>query len=107
MVAAPLDGDGESVPVINITERQRLEFSKARKPSDGPAMADGSSSVDASSEQARGGGGRTRVVLSTAVFEGRLRVSDEALFTRALLGGVGASKAHGCGLLTVVPVAGV
>ncbi|MFE7633684.1 type I-E CRISPR-associated protein Cas6/Cse3/CasE [Kitasatospora sp. NPDC057518] len=49
-------------------------------------------------------GTRTAVTLTTATFEGRLRISDPALLQTALLGGIGPSKAYGCGLLTLAPL---
>lgn len=44
--------------------------------------------------------GRT-VTLSTAVFEGILRVEDPAALRAALIGGIGPAKGYGCGLLTL------
>lgn len=52
---------------------------------------------------AKGGKGR-RVVLHTATFEGRLRVTDTTSFTEALVNGIGPAKAYGCGLLTLAPL---
>ncbi|MET7298832.1 type I-E CRISPR-associated protein Cas6/Cse3/CasE [Embleya sp. NPDC005575] len=49
----------------------------------------------------KGGRGAPPVVLNTATFEGRLRVTDAGLFTQRLLGGLGPGKAYGCGLLTL------
>ncbi|MFJ2868710.1 type I-E CRISPR-associated protein Cas6/Cse3/CasE [Kitasatospora sp. NPDC087314] len=49
-------------------------------------------------------GTRTPVTLTTATFEGRLRISDPGLLEAALLGGIGPSKAYGCGLLTLAPL---
>ncbi|MGW1837130.1 type I-E CRISPR-associated protein Cas6/Cse3/CasE [Streptomyces sp. NPDC002067] len=46
------------------------------------------------------------VVFHTATFEGRLRITDAATFTARLLGGIGPSKAYGCGLLTLAPLPG-
>ncbi|MFI6289533.1 type I-E CRISPR-associated protein Cas6/Cse3/CasE [Streptomyces sp. NPDC051018] len=46
------------------------------------------------------------VTFRSATFEGRLRVTDPALFTARLLGGIGPSKAYGCGLLTLAPLPG-
>ncbi|MFI6713611.1 type I-E CRISPR-associated protein Cas6/Cse3/CasE [Nonomuraea sp. NPDC050478] len=46
------------------------------------------------------------VVLSTATFEGKLRVTDTAAFTERLLGGIGPAKSYGCGLLTLAPLHG-
>ncbi len=49
---------------------------------------------------------RHHVVIHTASFEGRLRVTDPVLLERALLEGIGPSKAYGCGLLTLAPLPG-
>ncbi|MFE4976107.1 type I-E CRISPR-associated protein Cas6/Cse3/CasE [Kitasatospora sp. NPDC056651] len=49
-------------------------------------------------------GTRTPVTLTTATFEGRLHISDPELMQAALLGGIGPSKAYGCGLLTLAPL---
>ncbi|MFI9163245.1 type I-E CRISPR-associated protein Cas6/Cse3/CasE [Kitasatospora aureofaciens] len=49
-------------------------------------------------------GTRTPVTLTTATFEGRLRITDPGLLQAALLGGIGPSKAYGCGLLTLAPL---
>ncbi|WP_431983091.1 type I-E CRISPR-associated protein Cas6/Cse3/CasE [Streptomyces qinglanensis] len=46
-----------------------------------------------------------RVVMHAVTFEGRLRITDAATFTEKLLGGIGPSKAYGCGLLTLAPLA--
>ncbi|MEV7027059.1 type I-E CRISPR-associated protein Cas6/Cse3/CasE [Kitasatospora sp. NPDC093558] len=49
-------------------------------------------------------GTRTSVTLTTATFEGHLRITDPGLLQAALLGGIGPSKAYGCGLLTLAPL---
>ncbi|MGA5823150.1 type I-E CRISPR-associated protein Cas6/Cse3/CasE [Kitasatospora sp. NPDC094028] len=49
-------------------------------------------------------GTRTPVTLTTATFEGHLRITDPGLLQAALLGGIGPSKAYGCGLLTLAPL---
>lgn len=41
------------------------------------------------------------VTVASADFEGTLRVSDPDLLREALVGGVGRSKAYGCGLMTL------
>jgi CRISPR system Cascade subunit CasE len=41
------------------------------------------------------------VTLSTAVFEGRLEISDPELLRRSLVQGIGPAKGYGCGLLTM------
>ncbi|MCD0452839.1 type I-E CRISPR-associated protein Cas6/Cse3/CasE [Actinocorallia sp. API 0066] len=49
---------------------------------------------------------RQPIVIRTATFEGRLRVTDTARFTQSLLDGIGPAKAYGCGLLTLAPLPG-
>lgn len=51
-------------------------------------------------------GTRVPVTLTTATFEGRLQITDPKLLEAALLGGIGPSKAYGCGLLTLAPLSG-
>jgi CRISPR system Cascade subunit CasE len=49
--------------------------------------------------------GGPRVTFHSATFEGRLRITDTAAFSDRLLDGIGPSKAYGCGLLTLAPLA--
>ncbi|MFC4517948.1 type I-E CRISPR-associated protein Cas6/Cse3/CasE [Streptomyces ehimensis] len=65
-------------PAVSITSRDILRFRKHR---DGP-----------------------QVTLSTATFEGRLKVTDPEALRAALLGGIGPAKGYGQGLLTLAPV---
>ncbi|MEU8550951.1 type I-E CRISPR-associated protein Cas6/Cse3/CasE [Streptomyces roseoverticillatus] len=65
-------------PAVSIVSRDILRF---RKHHDGP-----------------------RVTLSTATFEGRLRVTDPDTLRAALLEGIGPAKGYGQGLLTLAPV---
>jgi len=45
------------------------------------------------------------VTLATAVFEGRLKITDAELFRSNLIHGIGPAKGYGCGLLTLAPAA--
>ncbi|WP_405466670.1 type I-E CRISPR-associated protein Cas6/Cse3/CasE [Streptomyces jietaisiensis] len=45
-----------------------------------------------------------RVTLSTATFEGHLRVADPETLRATLLGGIGPAKGYGQGLLTLAPL---
>jgi CRISPR system Cascade subunit CasE len=74
------DGD----QALRLTTRERLTFHK--KAAAGP-----------DDSAARG----HRVTLSTATFDGAVRVTDPALARRSLTHGVGSGKAYGCGLLTL------
>ncbi|GAA2768525.1 type I-E CRISPR-associated protein Cas6/Cse3/CasE [Streptomyces paradoxus] len=79
--APGLQTQGEDVsagPAVTIVSRDILRF---RKRPDGP-----------------------RVTLSTATFEGRLRVTDPDTLRVALLGGIGPAKGYGQGLLTLAPL---
>ncbi|CAL9659274.1 type I-E CRISPR-associated protein Cas6/Cse3/CasE [Streptomyces sp. enrichment culture] len=79
--APGLHTDGQDLsagPAVTIVSRDTLRF---RKRPDGP-----------------------RVTLSTATFEGRLRVTDPDALRTALLGGIGPAKGYGQGLLTLAPL---
>ncbi|MFI6530681.1 type I-E CRISPR-associated protein Cas6/Cse3/CasE [Streptomyces uncialis] len=70
---------GTPAPAVSLTSRDILRFSKHR---DGP-----------------------RVTLSTATYQGRLRVTDPDALRHTLLHGIGPAKAYGQGLLTLAPLA--
>ncbi|MFC9931716.1 type I-E CRISPR-associated protein Cas6/Cse3/CasE [Streptomyces sp. NPDC127190] len=79
--APGLQTDGEDLstgPAVTIVNRDILRF---RKRPDGP-----------------------HVTLSTATFEGRLRVTDPDALRASLLGGIGPAKSYGQGLLTLAPL---
>lgn len=44
---------------------------------------------------------KSKIVFSTVMIEGALRVTDAELFKKALFSGIGASKSFGCGLLMI------
>lgn len=46
----------------------------------------------------------SRVVISSARYDGVLKVTDPDMLRRALTTGVGSAKAYGCGLLSLAPV---
>ncbi|WP_327682624.1 type I-E CRISPR-associated protein Cas6/Cse3/CasE [Kitasatospora sp. NBC_00458] len=52
----------------------------------------------------RTNGGRHKVTLTTATFDGRLHVTDPDAMRRTLTAGLGKAKAYGCGLMTLAPV---
>ncbi|MFD5883631.1 type I-E CRISPR-associated protein Cas6/Cse3/CasE [Streptomyces yangpuensis] len=76
-----LNSQGEPPRDIRITTRLRRSFDK------GPGTTK-----------------EAQVVMNSVTFEGRLRITDPALLTQHLLGGIGPSKAYGCGLLTLAPL---
>lgn len=72
---------GKPVPDVRLTARQTLRFDKNRHNK-----------------------GRPPITITTATFEGRLRVTDPHLLRTVLLAGIGPSKRYGCGLLTLAPL---
>jgi CRISPR system CASCADE complex protein casE len=50
------------------------------------------------------GEGRDRVTINRTVYEGVLRITDPESLHRALIAGIGRSKAYGCGLMTLARV---
>ena len=48
--------------------------------------------------------GRDRVTINRTVYEGSLRITDPESLRRALIAGIGRSKAYGCGLMTLARV---
>ena len=50
------------------------------------------------------GEGRDRVTINLTVYEGVLRITDPESLRRALIAGIGRSKAYGCGLMTLARV---
>lgn len=75
--------DEDDLPAVRIVARDRLAFSKKN----------------------RDGSNGQRVTLQTATFEGIVRVEDPGRTRHSLLGGVGAGKAYGLGLITFAPPA--
>jgi CRISPR system Cascade subunit CasE len=79
---APAPGLGEPgapAPAVTLTARDIVRFTKRNS---GP-----------------------RVTLSTATYQGRLRITDPVALRHALLYGIGPAKAYGQGLLTLAPLA--
>jgi CRISPR system Cascade subunit CasE len=74
-----LAATGDGNPDVILVARDRLAFAKNR-------------------------GDRCRITLSTATYQGRLRVADPEAACRSLLDGVGPARAYGCGLITLAPV---
>jgi CRISPR system Cascade subunit CasE len=69
-------------PQVEVTARQSLSFTR---------------------REAREGGHSGRVQLSTATFNGLLRVTDPDALRTVLVQGAGRAKGYGCGLLTLAP----
>ncbi|MEV0217543.1 type I-E CRISPR-associated protein Cas6/Cse3/CasE [Micromonospora sp. NPDC050695] len=72
--------DGNDVPAVRVTDRERLRFHKNDHRTPAPP-----------------------VVLESVTFDGLLRVDDPTLARNALLAGIGTAKAYGFGLLTLAP----
>ncbi|MDX3851328.1 type I-E CRISPR-associated protein Cas6/Cse3/CasE [Streptomyces sp. AK02-01A] len=55
-------------------------------------------------KQEEDSGKQNHVSLTTATYEGRLRITDPDALRRTLTSGLGKAKAYGCGLMTLAPV---
>ncbi|MBT1171797.1 type I-E CRISPR-associated protein Cas6/Cse3/CasE [Bifidobacterium sp. MA2] len=92
----------------HVTASQQAEWLIARASSHGfEVIADDTgapSMVVKQRHRERFGRNGKTVTLSTAVFEGQLRVTDADEFRRTLCHGLGRAKGFGCGLMTVTPV---
>ncbi|OZG60841.1 type I-E CRISPR-associated protein Cas6/Cse3/CasE [Bifidobacterium myosotis] len=103
--------DGESVVGKiqgHVTAAQQCDWLVARAAGHGfeilPDDYDEPSVTVSQRHQERFGRDGKTVTLTTAVFDGRLRVTDADLFRQALCHGIGRAKGFGCGLLTVAPI---
>lgn len=74
----PIDAPLTPAPAVSLIARDVLRFHKRR--------------------------GGPRVTISTATFQGRLRVTDPEALRSALLVGIGPAKGYGQGLLTLAPL---
>ncbi|MGW1224627.1 type I-E CRISPR-associated protein Cas6/Cse3/CasE [Streptomyces sp. NPDC002530] len=100
--AAPgLDGvhdtAGEPPRDIRIIARRRRSFGKGAATGTGTGRATGTGTPT---------GKEAHVVMNSVTFEGSLRITDPDVLAERLLGGIGPSKAYGCGLLTLAPLPG-
>ena len=102
--ARPADG-GRGKRVGHVTVAQQTDWMLRQAERHGFAMCDGALGEPdvavRSRRTLRFARGPRMVTLSTAVFEGILRVADPGALRAALVGGVGPGKGYGCGLLTL------
>lgn len=100
----PCDGVVGSV-CGHVTVSQQIGWLASRAEARGFELVGGSSEVVVSHRSRevfyRNG---SKVTLTTAQFDGVLRVLDAGAFRRTLGFGIGRAKGFGCGLVTVVPV---
>ena len=78
---APVDDEGADISVV-VVRRERPVFRR-----ENPTCR-----------------ARDRVTINRTVYEGVLRVTDAEALRRALVAGIGRSKAYGCGLMTLARV---
>lgn len=90
----------EREPVIDIAQRAGTEWLQKRAEVHGFLIAQDGVRVEGY-HQHRSPKRGNQIAYSTIDFAGVLQVNDEALFAKALISGIGSSKAFGCGLLLV------
>lgn len=102
--APPADG-GRGKRVGHVTVAQQTAWFRRQSERHGFAVLDGAAGepdlVVRSRRTWRFARRDRTVTLSTAVFEGTLRVNDPDALRAALTGGIGPAKGYGCGLLTL------
>ncbi|MEE1823734.1 type I-E CRISPR-associated protein Cas6/Cse3/CasE [Streptomyces sp. BE20] len=97
-----------------LKQQERAGFTVAEKPPEHRLLAEGDERELvvhrrqglSFGKNDRTNGGRHKVTLTTATFDGRLRVTDPDALRRTLTAGLGKAKAYGCGLMTLAPVRG-
>ena len=92
-------GRGKVLPHVTVAQQEDW----LRQKSDKAGFSLGAFSVIMRDVKKFSRQGKT-VTLSTAVFEGVLKVTDAKLFREALISGIGRAKSYGCGLLTLARV---
>lgn len=101
----PAAGGGRGKRVGHVTAEQQTDWFLRAAIRHGLAVADGSAGEPDLVLRSRRTLRFTRkdrlVTLSTALFEGTLRVEDPVALRTALIGGIGPGKGYGCGLMTL------
>ncbi|QHA02065.1 type I-E CRISPR-associated protein Cas6/Cse3/CasE [Streptomyces broussonetiae] len=93
---------GFTIPATDTGTTIDLDASTAAEAPAGPAPA--VSLIARDTLRFRKGKDGPRVTLSTATFQGRLRVTDPVALQATLLGGIGPAKGYGQGMLTLAPL---
>lgn len=95
----------------HVTAEEQLQWLVSRAPDLGlgiPTGSSGTPEVIVKSRRTarfkRGGDSGQEITVVMATFEGILEVKDGTRLREALIGGVGRSKAYGCGLLTLARI---
>lgn len=88
----------------HVTQDQQKNWLAARGSANGFFVEDNSFDVVHAQwhKFRKGNGGTGEVSILTVTFEGRLTITNLALFRSALVNGIGREKAYGCGLMTIV-----
>lgn len=94
----------------HVTATQQSEWLSVRAQRLGIILSDGDSPTfrltQRGTRQFTKQGGRHKVTIATAQFDGTLRVADAPRLRDALMNGIGGARAYGCGLMTLAPIGG-
>lgn len=88
-----------------ITVEQQMEFLAKRAASNGFSLNAGDYRITERGYSILRKAGSSPVRLCRVTYEGRLTVTEEDLFRKALMNGIGRKKAYGFGMMTVIPEA--
>jgi len=92
----------------HVTREQQKNWLSARAVKSGFAVEDDAFDVVYSQwlKFRKGASGTGEVTILAVTFEGRLTVTNPALFKSALMHGIGRGKAYGCSLMTIARIGG-
>jgi len=94
-------GEGRSKKTGHTAPKYQREWLETRAPAAGMELVTDTIAVQSVPLTFGRDGKRCRI--STAVFEGRLRVVDPQTLRRVLTNGLGSARGYGCGLFTLAP----
>lgn len=102
------DEGGRGKRVALFEEQAQVEWLLGRAPSNGFEVVAGQHGpnvrvTERRTERFRRSGSDRPVTLSTAAYEGVLRVTEPSLMRSVLTQGLGSAKGYGCGLMTLAP----
>ena len=100
-----VDGVSRGKVFAHVTREQQLEWLKDKSSKNGFNVEDNLEIIDSRwLSFYKKDSDKKSVKIKTATFEGVLTIVDIEVFKKAMLNGIGRSKAYGCGLLTLAKI---
>lgn len=92
---------GRVVP--HITIEQKMKFLKSKEERNGFKVSLDDFYITESNYEILKKEGMKQVRISKVTYEGKLTITDKAIFKEMMKKGLGKKKAYGCGMMTVIP----